>query len=108
VSTAKYIVKHTRNPKRKAELTPSGFRGRVFQASPGFLVQPIADLWKAIQAERRNEKALEACTEAESSQDNHPDLIIILTDQLCLTDADLIHCEIAQKNERDELTPDRS
>jgi hypothetical protein len=52
IAMARYLVKHTRNPDRKTELTPSGFRGRMFQASRHFLIAPIRVLWQLIQAER--------------------------------------------------------
>jgi hypothetical protein len=49
----KYFVKDLRDVRRKAELTPRGFKGRVFQASGNFLIRSLRILWREIQAERR-------------------------------------------------------
>lgn len=47
---AVYIFKAGR--KKKAELPPQGYRGRLFTKSRDFLVTSFAVLWRAIQAER--------------------------------------------------------
>jgi hypothetical protein len=50
---ARYFVKHLKDRKKKAELTPEGFPGRVFQASLRFLTKSYSSLWREIQAERQ-------------------------------------------------------
>jgi hypothetical protein len=52
VGAANYLFKHTKRAERKAELTPMGFRGRMYTASKGFLNKPFKELWREIQAER--------------------------------------------------------
>ncbi len=53
---ARYFVKHLTDRDRRAELTPDGFRGRVFQASRAFLVRPLAKLRQELLTEWRDKQ----------------------------------------------------
>lgn len=53
---ARYFVKHLKGRRERAELTPPGFRGRVFQASGAFLSKPLKVLWGEIRSEWRDKQ----------------------------------------------------
>jgi hypothetical protein len=53
---ARYFVKCLNDRSKRAELTPEGFRGRVFQASLGFLIRPLAALRQEVLGEWRAKK----------------------------------------------------
>jgi hypothetical protein len=53
MGAANYIFKHTKRLERKAELTPAGFRGRMYTVSKGFLTKPFKELWQDVQKTRR-------------------------------------------------------
>jgi hypothetical protein len=52
-ATARYFVKCLKDWRKRAELTPKDFRGRVFQASAKFLSKPIRQLRQELLAEWR-------------------------------------------------------